>query len=111
MVDVDWMYHENHVRRIQEHFFRVTRDKAWGVVKNLQKLLVRSLTARLVAVRRVTQDNKFTTEFHGKSSGGAATRAGLEGASPVPRKGPAGFLVEGTAVMPSSYSLKGGKIQ
>ena len=55
---IQWDTTKRHVRRLQERIFRVTRDKDWAKVKNLQKLLVRSHSARLLAVRRVTQENK-----------------------------------------------------
>ena len=56
--NIQWDNPRQHVRRLQERIFRVTRDKDWVRVKNLQKLLVRSHSARLLAVRRVTQENK-----------------------------------------------------
>ncbi len=55
---IQWDKPRRHVRRLQERIFRVTRDKDWARVKNLQKLLIRSHSARLLAVRRVTQENK-----------------------------------------------------
>ena len=54
---IQWDTPRRHVRRIQERIFRATRDKDWAKVKNLQKLLIRSHSARLL-VRRVTQENK-----------------------------------------------------
>ena len=66
--NIQWDKHRQHVRRLQERIFRVTRDKDWVRVKNLQKLLVRSHSARLLAVRRVTQENKckYTPGIDGK---------------------------------------------
>jgi RNA-directed DNA polymerase len=55
---IEWDRLRRHVRRLQERIFRATRDKDWARVKNLQKLLVRSQSARLLSVRRVTQENK-----------------------------------------------------
>ena len=55
---IQWDKPKQHVRKLQERIFRVTRDKDWAKVKNLQKLLVRSHSARLLAVKRVTQENK-----------------------------------------------------
>jgi len=55
---IQWDKPKRPVRRLQERIFRATRDKDWAKVKNLQKLLVRSHSARLLAVRRVTQENK-----------------------------------------------------
>ncbi|MHA1374395.1 MAG: group II intron reverse transcriptase/maturase [Promethearchaeota archaeon] len=55
---IQWDIPKRHVRRLQERIFRATREKDWAKVKNLQKLLVRSHSARLLAVKRVTQENK-----------------------------------------------------
>ncbi len=55
---IQWDIPRRHVRRLQERIFRATHDKDWAKVKNLQKLLVRSHSARLLAVRRITQENK-----------------------------------------------------
>jgi len=64
---IQWDIPRRHVRRLQERIFRVTRYKDWAKVKNLQKLLVRSHSARLLAVRRITQENK------GKNTPGITT--------------------------------------
>ncbi|MHA1490613.1 MAG: reverse transcriptase N-terminal domain-containing protein, partial [Promethearchaeota archaeon] len=56
--NLKWDKPRQHVRRLQERIFRATRDKDWAKVKNLQRFLVRSHFARLLAVRRVTQENK-----------------------------------------------------
>jgi RNA-directed DNA polymerase len=56
--ETNWDHHKTHVRRIQERIFRATRSKNWKQVRNLQKLLVRSHSCRLIAVKRVTQGNK-----------------------------------------------------
>ena len=65
---IEWNEHKDHVRRIQERIFRATRDQNWSKVKNLQKLLVRSHSARLISVRKITQDNagKRTAGIDGK---------------------------------------------
>ena len=55
---IEWNDHKDHVRRIQERIFRATRDQNWSKVKNLQKLLVRSHSARLISVRKITQGDK-----------------------------------------------------
>ncbi len=55
---IQWDIPRRHVRRLQERIFRATRDKDWAKVKNLQKFLVRSHSARLLAIRRITQENK-----------------------------------------------------
>ena len=56
--NVQWDIPKQHVRRLQERILRATRDKDWAKFKNLQNLLVRSHSARLLAVKRVTQENK-----------------------------------------------------
>nr|MDO8115556.1 reverse transcriptase N-terminal domain-containing protein [Candidatus Sigynarchaeota archaeon] len=64
---MDWEKVEASVRLVQERIFRATRDKNFYKVKNLQKMLVRSLGARLVAIKRVTQENRgrFTAGIDG----------------------------------------------
>ncbi len=65
---INWDTAKRRVRRLQERIFRATRDKDWAGVKNLQKLLVRSHSARLLSVKRVTQENKgkYTAGIDGK---------------------------------------------
>ena len=55
---IDWRAAEANVRRIQERIFRASQNGERGRVKNLQRLLVRSSSAKLLAVRRVTQINR-----------------------------------------------------
>jgi RNA-directed DNA polymerase len=66
--ETDWDHHKHHVRRIQERIFRATRSENWKQVRNLQKLLVRSHSCRLIAVKKVTQENKgkYTAGIDGK---------------------------------------------
>ncbi len=77
--NIQWDIPKRHVRRLQERIFRVTRDKDWAKVKNLQKLLVRSHSARLLAVRRVTQENKgkYTPGIDGQIYATSMERAEL----------------------------------
>ena len=65
---INWPARERLVRRIQERIFRATQRGQWKVVKNLQKLLARSESAKLLAIRRVTQENtgKTTPGIDGK---------------------------------------------
>ena len=53
-----WRKLEQHVYRIQKHIFRAERAGKTRVVQKLQKLLLKSEAARLLAVRRVTQENQ-----------------------------------------------------
>ena len=55
--DVDWAAAEAVVRRIQNRIFRAAKAGDGARVKNLQKLLVRSRSAKLLAIRLVTQQN------------------------------------------------------
>ncbi len=74
-----WNTVKQHVRRLQERIFRATRDKDFAKVKNLQKLLVRSQSARLLSVRRVTQENKgkYTPGIDGQICASSKQRAEL----------------------------------
>ena len=77
--NIQWDKPRRHVRRLQERIFRATRDKDWARVKNLQKLLVRSHSTRLLAVRRVTQENKgkYTPGIDGQIYATSKVRAEL----------------------------------
>src|SRR3982750_3047210 len=55
--DVDWAATEAVVGRIQNRIFRAAKTGDGARVKNLQKLLVRSRSAKLLAIRQVTQRN------------------------------------------------------
>ena len=56
--DISWHAVETNVRRLQERIYRATTNKAWRTVKNLQKLLVRATSTKLLAIRRITQENQ-----------------------------------------------------
>jgi RNA-directed DNA polymerase len=55
--DIDWAAAEALVRRLQDRIYRAAAAGNRRQVKNLQKLLVRSTSAKRLAVRRVTQQN------------------------------------------------------
>jgi RNA-directed DNA polymerase len=55
--DINWTTVEGNVRHLQGRIFRATIDGDLARVKNLQKLLVRSMSAKLKAIRQVTQEN------------------------------------------------------
>lgn len=55
---VDWSTVQSHVEKIQQNIFRETRAGNFSRASKLQKLLVKSLPARLLAVRRVTEHNR-----------------------------------------------------
>ena len=58
---VDWHalnWHKAHgvVRRLQARIVKATQDSRWGKVQALQRLLTRSFSAKVVAVKRVTEN-------------------------------------------------------
>src|SRR5215467_11678843 len=67
-----WRKFEQHVYRLQKRIFRASQHGNTQAVHKLQKLLTKSRAARLLAVRRVTQDNQ------GKNT------AGVDGVKAVP---------------------------
>src|SRR5438067_13424682 len=69
-----WRKFEQQVYRIQKRIFRAEQRGNQRAVQKLQKLLMKSRAARLLAVRRVTQDNQ------GKKT------AGVDGIKSVPPK-------------------------
>ena len=73
--ELPWRKLEKHVYRIQKRIYRASQRGNHRQVEKLQKLLLKSKAARLLAVRRVTQDNQ------GKKT------AGVDGVKSVPPKG------------------------
>ena len=69
-----WRKLEQHVYRIQKRIYRASQCGETRKVQKLQKLLMKSRAARLLAVRRVTQENQ------GKKT------AGVDGIKSVPLK-------------------------
>lgn len=51
---IDWPSTYKAVERLQVRIAKATREGRWGKVRSLQRILVRSLPARRLAVRRVT---------------------------------------------------------
>jgi len=56
--DIPWKKIHRHVCRLQKRIYRATQDGRVRIAQKLQKLLIKSWYARLLAVRRVTQDNR-----------------------------------------------------
>lgn len=56
--NVNWRKVEVYVFKQQKRIFKAAERGELKLVRNLQKLLMRSKAAKLVAVRRVTQDNQ-----------------------------------------------------
>src|SRR5881275_1982862 len=55
---IPWRKLEQHVFRIQKRIDRASQQGNTRAVQKLQKLLMKSEAARLLAVRRVTQENQ-----------------------------------------------------
>jgi len=58
---VDWRRVERNVRGMQIRIAKATREGKWRKVKALQRMLTRTLSAKLYAVRRVTQNQGART--------------------------------------------------
>jgi hypothetical protein len=56
--DIPWKKVQRHVFRLQKRIDRATQRGAIRTARKLQKLLIKSWYARVLAVRRVTQDNR-----------------------------------------------------
>src|SRR5262249_46773864 len=56
--DIPWKKVHRHVFHLQKRIYRATQRGAVRTARKLQNLLVKSWYARLLAVRRVTQDNR-----------------------------------------------------
>jgi RNA-directed DNA polymerase len=55
---VDWKSVQRNVYRLQKRIYRASQNQDFKQVHNLQRLLARSHSAKLLAVRQVTQDNR-----------------------------------------------------
>jgi RNA-directed DNA polymerase len=53
-----WKQFQRNVFRLQQRIYQAARRDDWQRVHNLQRLLLRSWSARCLAVRQVTQDNR-----------------------------------------------------
>jgi RNA-directed DNA polymerase len=56
--DLPWKKIQRHVFRLQKRMYRATQQGRVRIARKLQQLLVKSWYARLLAVRRITQDNR-----------------------------------------------------
>ena len=55
---LDWRKSERRVFKLQTRIYRAQRRGERKTVRKLQRLLMKSRSAKLLAVRRVTQDNR-----------------------------------------------------
>jgi RNA-directed DNA polymerase len=58
---VDWKSASRNVRRLQARIVKATKEKRWGKVKALQRLLTHSFSGKVIAVRRVTENQGKNT--------------------------------------------------
>lgn len=56
--DINWTTVEKTVKRLQERIFRAAKAGRHGKLKSLQKLLARSSSVKLLAIRKVCQQNR-----------------------------------------------------
>nr|WP_229642778.1 reverse transcriptase N-terminal domain-containing protein [Waterburya agarophytonicola] len=56
--EINWRKLERRVFKLQKRIYRASRCGNVKLVRRLQKLLTKSYSAKVIAVRRVTQDNQ-----------------------------------------------------
>jgi len=59
--DIDWQSVSHNVRRLQARIVKATKEKRWGKVKALQRLLTHSFSGKALALRRVTENQGKNT--------------------------------------------------
>jgi RNA-directed DNA polymerase len=52
---IDWPTIHRNVRRLQVRIAQATKERRWGKVQALQRLLTHSYSGKVLAVRRVTE--------------------------------------------------------
>src|SRR6476469_8509475 len=60
---IDWLAVETSVSRLQARIVKAVQEKRWNKVKALQRLLTHSVSGKLSAVRRVTENDGKRTGF------------------------------------------------
>src|SRR5450755_2076016 len=58
---IDWQAINRNVRRLQVRIVQATKESRWGRVRALQRLLTHSYSGKVLAVRRVTENNGKAT--------------------------------------------------
>jgi RNA-directed DNA polymerase len=58
---IDWPAIHRNVRRLQVRIVQATKERRWGRVRALQRLLTHSYSGKVLAVRRVTENNGKAT--------------------------------------------------
>ena len=89
---INWRKLEKSVFKLQKRIYKASQRGDVKTVRRLQKMLMKSWTARCIAVRRVTQDNR------GKSTAGVD---GIKSLSPAARLKLVANLKLGSKVKPT----------
>ncbi len=55
---IDWYKVNHNIRNLRRRIFKATQVNDWKKVRNIQKLMLKSYSNVLLAVRKTTQDNK-----------------------------------------------------
>ena len=78
--DINWKYHQKVVFRLQKRIFKAVREEDTARARRLQRLLFNSYSARMIAIRQVTQLNqgKKTAGIDGKKALRTEERLKLE---------------------------------
>lgn len=58
---IDWYHAHQNVRRLQARIVKATQERRWGKVKALQRLLTHSFSGKVLAVKRVTENQGKNT--------------------------------------------------
>jgi RNA-directed DNA polymerase len=58
---INWQTINRNVRRLQVRIVQATKERRWGRVRALQRLLTHSYSGKILAVRRVTENNGKAT--------------------------------------------------
>ncbi len=58
---IDWQLMYQTVRRLQVRIAKATKKSDWRQVKRLQRMLTRSFAAKVIAIRRVTENRGKST--------------------------------------------------
>jgi len=91
--DLNWRTIEKQVFKLQKRIYRASARGDAKTVHKLQRLLMRSWSAKCLAVRKVTQDNR------GKKTAGVD---GMKSLSPAGRLRLVGVVLAASVIRPSS---------
>jgi RNA-directed DNA polymerase len=56
--EIDWKKVITQVFKLQKRIYRASRENEWKLVHKLQKMMVSSWYAKLISVRRISQQRK-----------------------------------------------------